>query len=168
MATLLPRPRPLEQRFPSVLTCSAGAILNRPSDKIMARTVTSASVTSPTCPHRGHLITGGRMWHSARIQCSMVSSSSRSSISAANGGPTCHRARRMKSRITPRAAADLAPDIGQARGRFHAVTPLVGKPAVAQDGKDKRKRLQRRDGRLTIDGDKEKEELWRKGATGSE
>ena len=44
-----------------------------PSDKIMARTVTSGSAASPTCPHREQLTTGGRMCRSARIWCSMVS-----------------------------------------------------------------------------------------------
>jgi len=59
-----------------------GAMPNLPTDKIIARTVTSGSAASPTCPHRGHLITGGRMWRSARIPCSIASSSSRNSISA--------------------------------------------------------------------------------------
>ena len=55
------------QRLSSSCTYSVGAIRNRPSDKIMARTVTSGSAASPTCPHRWHLIVGGRMWRSDRI-----------------------------------------------------------------------------------------------------
>ncbi len=56
------------QRLTSTFTSSDNAIRKRASDRTMALTVTFGSAASPTCPHRGHVVTGGRICLSDRMR----------------------------------------------------------------------------------------------------
>src|ERR1039457_2146753 len=62
--------------FQGCLPARRGGYPNRRGTQILPGQIHQGRAPSPTCPHRGHLKTGGRTFPSERMRCSIASSSS--------------------------------------------------------------------------------------------